>query len=173
MTMSRRGFLRSLGIGAATAVVAPSLIADAVASTPPTGIAKAVGEGRVALNPPLASPAPATVIVDPFTKTLTPTGPMTMLEMYRSVKQQWLDDPMDQNLVAYQFPMVPVTQEYMEFDGGWNIDAPETVNAGSWAVRGDDGKVVERWAVFHQIDDLDTPLLDGPHTDYFAGQIVL
>jgi hypothetical protein len=73
---------------------------------------------------------------------------VTEKAVYSFLKEQWKNDPLTKNLAAFDFPMVPITDEFYELVEGWNwADATtrQTIRRGGWLVRNTSGNVTEHW----------------------------
>lgn len=69
--------------------------------------------------------------------------------VYSFIKEEWINDPNAKNLAAFDFPFVPITDEFFELKDGWNwADATtrESIRRGGWLVRNTSGNVTEHWA---------------------------
>lgn len=74
---------------------------------------------------------------------------VTEKAIYSFIKEEWRNDPLTKNLAAFDFPMVPITDEFFELVNGWNwADATtrQTIRRGGWLVRNLAGNVTEHWA---------------------------
>ena len=69
--------------------------------------------------------------------------------VYSFLKEEWRNDPLTKNLAAFDFPMVPITDEFYELVNGWNwadSSTRESIRRGGWLVRNNSGDVTEHWA---------------------------
>lgn len=69
--------------------------------------------------------------------------------IYSFIKEEWKNDPNGKNLAAFDFPMIPITDEFFELVNGWTwADAPtqQVVRRGGWLIRNIAGNVTEHWA---------------------------
>lgn len=74
---------------------------------------------------------------------------VTIKAVYSFIKEEWTQDPLTKNLAAFDFPFVPITDEFFELINGWNwADATtrETLRRGGWLVRNSSNNVTEHWA---------------------------
>jgi len=74
---------------------------------------------------------------------------VTLKALYSYLKEQWKNDPLSKNLAAFQFPMVPITDESYEFVGGWDLanDASRyLIRTAGWTVRNVAGAATQMWA---------------------------
>lgn len=70
----------------------------------------------------------------------------TLKSIYSYLKEEWKNDAA---LIAFPFPMVPITDEQFEFVNGWNFANNATrylVRSGGWAVKDAGGVSLEEWA---------------------------
>lgn len=77
------------------------------------------------------------------------TDGVTLKALYSFLKEEWKNDPNTKNLPAFEFPMVPITDESFEFAGGWdfaNDTARYLIRTGGWTVRNISGAVTQKWA---------------------------
>lgn len=77
------------------------------------------------------------------------TDGVTLKALYSYLKEQWKNDPLSKNLAAFQFPMVPITDESYEFVGGWDLanDASRyLIRTAGWTVRNVAGAATQMWA---------------------------
>lgn len=96
------------------------------------------------------------VFINTTTKTikLNSTGNLsadgvTIKALYSFLKEEWRNDPNTKNLAAFDFPMVPITDEFFEFVAGWDFfnDAARYLQRnGGWLVRNVSGAVTQHWA---------------------------
>jgi hypothetical protein len=76
------------------------------------------------------------------------TDGVTLKALYSFLKEEWKNDPQTKNLAAFQFPMVPITDEEYEFIGGWNFfnDAARyLIRTGGWTVKNGSNATTEIW----------------------------
>lgn len=74
---------------------------------------------------------------------------VTIKSIYSFIKEEWKNDPLTKNLAAFDFPMVPITDEFFELVNGWtwaNSTTNQTIRRGGWLVRDLAGNVTEHWA---------------------------
>jgi len=74
---------------------------------------------------------------------------VTEKAVYSFLKEAWKNDPLTKNLAAFDFPMVPITDEFYELVDGWNwadAETRESIRRGGWLVRNTSGNVTEHWA---------------------------
>jgi hypothetical protein len=77
------------------------------------------------------------------------TDGVTLKCLYSFLKEEWKNDPNTKNLAAFQFPMVPITDEEFEFVGGWdffNDTARYLVRTGGWTVKNTSNATTQIWA---------------------------
>jgi hypothetical protein len=80
---------------------------------------------------------------------LLSTDGVTLKCLYSFLKEQWRLDPFTKNLAAFEFPMVPITDESFEFQGGWDLfnDAARyLIRTAGWTVRDTSGNAIAKWA---------------------------
>lgn len=71
---------------------------------------------------------------------------VTEKAVYSFTKEEWKDDA---NLIKFEFPFVPITDEFFELQEGWNWADATTRNLlrrGGFLVRDTSGNVTEHWA---------------------------
>jgi hypothetical protein len=71
---------------------------------------------------------------------------VTLKAVYSFAKEEWKDDG---NLPKFEFPFVPITDEFFELQEGWNWADTTTRNLlrrGGFLVRNTSGNVTEHWA---------------------------
>ncbi len=74
---------------------------------------------------------------------------VTLKALYSFLKEEWRNDPNSKNLAAFDFPMIPITDESFEFVAGWNLaDATSRglIRDAGWAVKNLAGANTELWA---------------------------
>lgn len=74
---------------------------------------------------------------------------VTEKAVYSFLKEEWKNDPNTKNLAAFDFPMVPITDEFYELVEGWtwaNATTQQSIRNGGWLVRDTSGNVTEHWA---------------------------
>lgn len=74
---------------------------------------------------------------------------VTEKAVYSFLKEEWKDDPNSKNLAAFDFPMVPITDEFYELVEGWDwADAAteQSIRSGGWLVRDTSGNVTKHFA---------------------------
>jgi len=89
--------------------------------------------------------------------------------IYGFLKEEWADDPHAKNLAAFDFPMVPITDEFFELVDGWDWADDATrqlLRNGGWLVRNLSGNVTSHYACLKttgatEADDQLYYLLDG------------
>lgn len=77
------------------------------------------------------------------------TDGVTLKAVYSFLKEQWRNDPLNKNLAAFPFPMVPITDESFEVVDGWDFANDATrylIRIGGWTVRNTAGAVTQKWA---------------------------
>lgn len=77
------------------------------------------------------------------------TDGVTLKALYSFLKEEWRNDPHSKNLAAFQFPMVPITDESYELVGGWdffNDTGRFLIRTAGWTVRNTSGAVTQMWA---------------------------
>lgn len=70
----------------------------------------------------------------------------TIKAIYSFTKEEWRNDPL---LIPFEFPFVPITDEFFELQEGWNWADQTTRNLlrrGGFLVRNSSGNVTEHWA---------------------------
>ena len=73
----------------------------------------------------------------------------TLKALYSFLKEEWRNDPHTKNLAAFDFPMVPITDESFEFVAGWDLfnDASRNlIRTAGWTVRNVAGNATQMWA---------------------------
>lgn len=73
---------------------------------------------------------------------------VTLKAVYSFTKEEWKDDA---NLIKFEFPFVPITDEFFELQEGWNWADTTTRNLirrGGFLVRNTSGAITEHWAAF-------------------------
>ncbi len=71
---------------------------------------------------------------------------VTIKTVYSFTKEEWKDDA---NLIKFEFPFVPITDEFFELQEGWNWADQATRNLlrrGGFLVRDTSGNLIEHWA---------------------------
>jgi hypothetical protein len=74
---------------------------------------------------------------------------VTLKALYSFLKEEWKNDPNSKNLAAFQFPMVPITDEEFELVGGWdffNDTARYLIRTGGWTVKNLSSATTAIWA---------------------------
>lgn len=69
--------------------------------------------------------------------------------VYSFLKEQWRNDPNAKNLAAFDFPLVPITDEFFELVAGWtwaNTTTEGLLRNCGWLVRNISGNVTQHWA---------------------------
>ncbi len=69
--------------------------------------------------------------------------------VYSFLKEEWRLDPFSKNLAAFDFPMVPITDEFFELVAGWtwaNTGSTELLRNGGYLVRNTSGNVIDHRA---------------------------
>lgn len=77
------------------------------------------------------------------------TDGVTLKALYSFLKEEWRNDPNTKNLAAFDFPMVPITDEAFEFVSGWNFlndTARNLIRSAGWTVRNTSGNVTAMYA---------------------------
>lgn len=72
----------------------------------------------------------------------------TIKSIYSFLKEEWKNDPLSKNLAAFDFPMVPITDEFFQLVNGWNwadVTTTQTVRRGGWEVLNSSGNTTEHW----------------------------
>jgi hypothetical protein len=90
-----------------------------------------------------------TIKLVPGQGSLVAADGVTEKAIYSFIKEEWKNDPLSKNLAAFDFPMVPITDEFFELVNGWNwanSTTRETIRRGGWIVRNISGNVIEHWA---------------------------
>jgi len=60
---------------------------------------------------------------------------VSMQALYSFLKQQWKDDPVNKQLIAYPFPLIAITPEQFEFRYGWKMSddsSRDLIRFGGW-----------------------------------------
>lgn len=73
---------------------------------------------------------------------------VTEKAIYSFLKEEWTQDSNSKNLAAFDFPLVPITDEFFELVGGWqwaDSTTEQTIRRGGWLVRNVAGNVTEHW----------------------------
>ena len=74
------------------------------------------------------------------------TDGVTLKALYSFCKEEWKDFA---NLIAVEFPFIPITDESFELVEGWdfNNDASRyLIRTGGWAVKNTSGNLTQKWA---------------------------
>jgi hypothetical protein len=74
---------------------------------------------------------------------------VTEKAVYSFLKEEWKNDPLSKNLAAFDFAMIPITDEFYELVNGWDwADATtrQTIRSGGWILRDTSGNLIEQWA---------------------------
>lgn len=74
---------------------------------------------------------------------------VTLKCLYSFLKEEWRTDPNSKNLAAFDFPMVPITDESFEFVGGWDLlndTARYLIRDAGWTVKNTAGETIQQWA---------------------------
>lgn len=74
---------------------------------------------------------------------------VTIKTIYSFLKEEWKNDPNIKNLAGFDFPMVPITDEFFEFVSGWTLyDATsiQLIRDGGFLVRDSSGNVIQHWS---------------------------
>lgn len=77
------------------------------------------------------------------------TDGVTLKALYSFLKEEWLGDPFSKGFAAYDFPMVPITDESFEFVDGWDLlndTGRYLIRTAGWTVRNTSGNVTQQWA---------------------------
>jgi hypothetical protein len=77
------------------------------------------------------------------------TDGVTLKALYSFLKEEWRNDPFTKNLAAFDFPMVPITDEAFEFVGGWDLlndTARNLIRTAGWTVRNASGATTAMYA---------------------------
>lgn len=77
------------------------------------------------------------------------TDGVTLKCLYSFLKEEWRADPNTKNLAAFDFPMVPITDESFELVDGWDFEddtARYLIRSAGWTVRNVAGNVTQKWA---------------------------
>jgi len=90
---------------------------------------------------------------DPVLKTITlnlagnlSADGVTLKALYSFSKEEWKADA---NLIKYQFPFTPITDEFFELKDGWDFAALASENLirrSGWLVRDTSGNVIKHFA---------------------------
>jgi hypothetical protein len=73
---------------------------------------------------------------------------VTEKAVYSFIKEEWKNDPNGKNLAAFDFPLVPITDEFFELVNGWTWEGTtteQTIRRGGWLVRNLVGGITEHW----------------------------
>lgn len=76
------------------------------------------------------------------------TDGVTLQALYSFLKEEWRTDPFSKNLAAFDFPMVPITDESFEFVAGWDLlnnTGRYLIRTAGWNVRNVAGNVTQQW----------------------------
>lgn len=77
------------------------------------------------------------------------TDGVTLKALYSFLKEEWRTDPHTKNLAAFDFPMVPITDESFEIVAGWDLlndTARYLIRTAGWTVRNTSGNATQMWA---------------------------
>lgn len=89
-----------------------------------------------------------TIKLTPGVGGLVAADGVTEKAIYSFLKEEWTQDPNSKNLAAFDFPLVPITDEFFELVDGWqwaDTVTEQTIRRGGWLVRNLDGNVTEHW----------------------------
>lgn len=84
---------------------------------------------------------------------------VTLKALYSFLKEEWRLDPHTKNLAAFEFPMVPITDESFEFVGGWNFNNDTSrylIRTAGWTVKNTSGNTIEQWAGIIGLGSIET-----------------
>lgn len=77
------------------------------------------------------------------------TNGVTLKALYSFLKEEWRNDPHTKNLAAFDFPMVPITDEAFEFVSGWDLlndTARGLIRDAGWTVKNTSGQTTAMYA---------------------------
>lgn len=77
------------------------------------------------------------------------TNGVTLKCLYSFLKEQWRNDPNTKNLAAFDFPMVPITDESFELVSGWDFldnTARYLIRDAGWAVKNTSNVTTQIWS---------------------------
>ncbi len=77
------------------------------------------------------------------------TDGVTLKALYSFVKEEWKNDPQTKNLAAFDFPMVPITDNEYELVKGWDFANDATrylIRSAGWKTVNVAGNITAMWA---------------------------
>jgi len=83
---------------------------------------------------------------------------VTLKAVYSFIKEEWKDDPLSKNLAAFDFPFLPITDEFYELVNGWTWEdstTEQTIRSSGWIVRNLNGELIEQWANITALGDIE------------------
>ena len=89
-----------------------------------------------------------TIKLNPNVGLLIAADGVTEKAVYSFIKEEWKNDPNGKNLAAFDFPLVPITDEFFELVNGWtwaDTTTEQTIRRGGWLVRNLAGGITEHW----------------------------
>jgi hypothetical protein len=89
-----------------------------------------------------------TIKLNPNVGLLIAADGVIIKAVYSFIKEEWKNDPNGKNLAAFDFPLVPITDEFFELVNGWtwaDTTTEQTIRRGGWLVRNLAGGITEHW----------------------------
>ncbi len=84
---------------------------------------------------------------------------VTLKALYSFLKEEWRNDPHSKNLAAFEFPMVPITDESFELVGGWDFEdstARGFIRDAGWTVKNTSGNTTAMYAGIIGLGSIET-----------------
>jgi len=120
-------------------IIDPDLLADSATDNGSTEVYINTSTKRIKLN----------VTGDLSNTGVQDTNGVTLKCLYSFLKEEWRLDPHSKNLAAYDFPMVPITDEAFELVAGWdfeNATAEGLIRDAGWTVKNTAGLTIKMFA---------------------------
>lgn len=130
-------------------IIDPDLLADSAADDGSTEVFINTATKRVKL-----------VLTGDLTNTgVQDTNGVTLKALYSFLKEEWRTDPNTKNLAAFDFPMVPITDEAFEFVSGWDLQdatAEGLIRDAGWTVKNVSGNTIKMFAGIIGLGSIET-----------------
>lgn len=87
------------------------------------------------------------------------TDGVAIKALYSFLKEEWRLDPNTKNLAGFDFPMIPITDEFFEFVNGWalfNATGEQLIRDGGWLVRNTSANVIKHFAGIKTIGSVES-----------------
>jgi len=114
-------------------IIDPDLLTDGATNNGSTEVYISTSNKRINLNE---------------TGNLSSDG-VTIKALYSFLKEEWRLDPLTKNLAAFDFPMIPITDEFFEFVAGWDLSGStdtQLIRDGGYLVRNTSDAVTKHFA---------------------------